>query len=331
MKYVDFRKYIEENGAPRICLLEGEEEYFRTKGSEMLVGKYVMEPTLDYASFDGAALKGEKIKTLVAAVESYPFLSERRVVRVTEFYPTEKDYEGYLKPLFENPPEFSLFLIVNTNKSVKGAIKLSDKPNVTHVDCGRADEETIKKWIYVTAKRAGLYIDGVTCGKLVAYCTLDMARVAKETEKLITYARATGSDRITDETVDEVVYPDSEYKIYELATALSRKNYSAYMRILKELLTKGFDELSLLSSLVYHFKGLYEVVVSRGTDREIATALGMKEYAVRKSREQAQKLGKAEVLRCYRLVNGAIGAVKSGELTPPSALDKVTASLLFGG
>lgn len=330
MEYVEFRKYIEEHGAPSVCLLEGEEEYFRTKGAELLIRKYVAEPTLDYATFEGGSLKGDKLKSLVAAAESYPFLSERRIVRVTEFYPTEKDYETYLKALFENPPEFSTLLIVNRGKGAKGTAKLSDKSGVTFVDCGRANEETVKKWIYVTAKRAGVYADAVTCGKIAAYCTADMSRIEKETEKLLTYARGTGADRITDEMVDEVVYPDSEYKIYELANALSRKNYSSYMRILKELSSKGFDELSLLSSLVYHFKGLYEVSVTRGTDREVASALGLREYAVKKNREQAQKLGKAEVLRCYRRVNEAIGAVKSGELTPASALEKVTAGLVFG-
>lgn len=329
MKYVDFRKYTEEHGAPSVCILEGEEDYFKTKGAGYLVDKFVSEATLDYASFDGQTLKGDKIKALVAAVEAYPFMSERRVVKVSEFYPTEKEYETYLKNLFENPPPTGILLIVNDGKGKQGAAKLSDKPNVTYVDCGRGDEETVKKWIYVTAKRAGVYADTITCGKIAAYCVGDMSRISMETEKLLVYSAANGLNKLTDEIVDAVVYPDSEYKIYELAGALSRRNHAAFLKIVKDLSSKGFDEISLLSSLVYHFKGLYECSVTKGNDREVAAALGLKEYAVKKNREQASRMGREEVKRLYALVNRAIGEIKSGEVTPPSALNRVTAALFF--
>ena len=68
MKYVEFKKFTDENGARPIYLFEGEEVYFREKGEQALKKLYVQEPTLDYASFDGGGLKGEKLKTRVDAV-----------------------------------------------------------------------------------------------------------------------------------------------------------------------------------------------------------------------------------------------------------------------
>ena len=329
MKYVEFKKFTDENGARPIYLFEGEEVYFREKGTELLKTRYVQELTLDYASFDGATLKGDKIKTLVDAVRSFPFISQKRLVRVTEFYPTEKDFENYLKPLFENPPTDSILLIVNGGKGKTGTAVLAKKPNVTYVDCSRSDEETIKKWIYVTCKRAGVYADGITCGKLASYCIMDMSRIAMETEKLLGYCAAMGKERLTDEIVDELVYPDSEYKIYELANALARKNYSEYMKIIKDLSTRGFNETSLLSSLASYFKGLYEVSLCKGSDRDVATALGIKEYAAKKNREQAAKFGKGELLALYSGVYQAISDIKCGVLTPSAALKTVTAQLFF--
>ena len=329
MKYVDFKKFTDENGAQPIYLFEGEEVYFREKGEAMLKARFLQEPTLDYAAFDGGSLKGEKLKALVDAVNCFPFVSEKRVVRVTEFYPTDKDFDFYLKPLFDNPPRDSILLIVNGGKGKTGCAALAKKANVTYVDCARSDEETIKKWIYVTCKRAGLYADGVTCGKLASYCVYDMARIAQETEKLLGYCTAVGLNRLTDEVVDELVYPDAEYKIYELANALARKNYSTYMRVIKDLSTRGFNETSLLSSLASYFKGLYETSITKGSDGEVATALGIKEYAARKNREQAAKFGKERLLELYNAVYGAISDIKCGILTPPSALKTVTAKLFF--
>ncbi len=330
MKYVDFKKFTDENGAMPVYLFEGEEAYFREKGEQLIKSRFVQEPTLDYASFDGGSLKGEHIKPLVDAVNSFPFVSQKRVVRVTEFYPTEKDYEAYLKPLFENPPTDSILLIVNTAKPKTGGANFSKKPNVTHVDCSRADEETIKKWIFVTCKREGVYADGVTCGKLAAYCTLDMSRIAKETEKLLCYCRGMGLERLTDQTVDALVYPDSEYKIYELANALSRKNYAGFIKISEELMTKGFNEHSLLSSLASYFRTLYETSLLKGSDREVASTLGIKEYAAKKNREVAAKFQKGYLQFLYEAVYGAISDVKCGKLTPPAAWNATTARLFFG-
>ncbi len=330
MKYVDFKKFTDENGAQPIYLFEGEEVYFREKGEALLKGRFLQDATLDFTSFEGNSLKGDKLKGLVDAVNSFPFLSEKRVVKVSEFYPTEKEYESYLKSLFENPPTDGMLLIINSGKGKANTAALAKKPNVTFVDCGRSDEETIKKWIYLTCKRAGVYADGMTCGKLANYCIFDMSRIAMETEKLLGYCEAEGLEKLTDEVVDELVYPDSEYKKYELANALSRKNYPSFMRILKELSAHGYNETELLSSLVSYFKTLYEVASTRGADREIATALGLKEYAVRKNREQAAKFTKAELLEYYDCVYGAISALKCGELTPSAALKWVTAKLFFG-
>ena len=71
------------------------------------------------------------------------------------------------------------------------------------------------------------------------------------------------------------------------------------MRILKDLLAHGYNETELLSTLASYFKSLYEVSISRESDGEIATVLGLKEYAVKKNREQAAKFTKEELLEYY--------------------------------
>ena len=328
MKYVELKKFTDEKGAMSIYLFEGEEVYFHEKGEDLLKEYFLQEPTLDFATFDGNVLKGDKLKELVSAISSFPFVSLKRMVKVTEFYPTEKEYEQYLKGIFENPPKDGILFIVNTGKGKN--VPLAKLPNVTLVDCSRSDEETIKKWIYLTCKKAGVYADGITCGKIVSYCVYDMARIAGETEKLLAYCQATACDRLTDEIVEELVYADSEYKIYELASALSRKNYSEFMKIVKDLSARGFNETALLSSLVSYFKGLYETSISEGSDKDVATALGIKEYAAKKNREQASKFTKKELLNSYNTVYKAVCDVKCGEKTAPSALKEVISKLFFG-
>jgi DNA polymerase III delta subunit len=126
-----------------------------------------------------------------------------------------------------------------------------------------------------------------------------------------------------------MIYPDSEYKIYELANALARRNYTEFIRISEELQAKGFDPIALLSALASYFKGLYEASTTRGNDGEAAALLGLKEYAVKKNREQASKFSKKELFEHYQKIYQAVSRIKSGEITPNSALKKVIAGLFF--
>ena len=84
-------------------------------------------------------------KASVAAAQSFPFISQKRLVKVTDFYPTEKEYNAYLKSYFEDPQPTTVLLIVNSASPKGKGFDLKKAPNVTFVDCGRADEETIKK------------------------------------------------------------------------------------------------------------------------------------------------------------------------------------------
>ena len=43
MKYVDFKKFTDENGAQPVYLFEGEETYFRDGGAALLLKRFVSD------------------------------------------------------------------------------------------------------------------------------------------------------------------------------------------------------------------------------------------------------------------------------------------------
>ena len=325
MKFVLFKKSLEEGAAP-IYLFDGEEEYFKERGEEMLKERYLREPVLDFASFRGEQLKGAELSALVAAAQAYPLLSEKRIVKVTGLYPSEHDYNAYLRAYFEDPQPSSVLLIVNGGKG-KG-FDLKKAPNVTHVDCSKADEETVLRWIFTRFRRAGVSCDTECCDRILRYCLGDMARVAGETEKLIAFAGEGGAVRAED--VDAVVYRDADYKIYEMTDAIGKGNAARYMTILGELSEKGMNETDVLNSLTYYFRNLFDISLLNKTDAETAKILGMKEYAVKMSRRQAQALGKRRVAALYMRAVDALDGIRSGRLTPQGALLSVNAQVLFG-
>lgn len=325
MKFTELKNSIQE-GKERIYLLEGEESFFTSRGVELLTSAFLSEPSLNYSTFEGSCLKGEGAKDFLSAVYAFPFLSEKRLVRVNEYYPTEKEFER-VEEVFSSPVESTILVIVNSGKGKAGTVDLKKKKNVAFVDCGKATEEDVAKWIFYALKKAGIRAESSLCYSLGESCSFSMSRVSLETQKIISFLGEGGT--LTQETIDSLVEKDADYKLYELTAAVGLRNYSRYLTIENDLLLKGYDELSFLSALGNYMKNLYDCLVSPLSDEKTAKALSMKEYAVKKNREQARRLGKQRCLNVCNLCYRAVNDMKGGRLTPESALALVNAKIFF--
>lgn len=323
MKFTELKNDIKQ-GARQIYLLEGDDAYFRMKGEEQIKEAFLSFPELNFTAFDGESLKGSGLGGLISAIESFPFMAEKRIVKINEFHPSDGEYEKYLKQTFENFPSSTILIIVNA-EARKGA-DLKRKKSVTYVDCDRSDEETVAKWIYLTLKRAQITSSVELCALIARYCLCNMSRVALETEKIIDYK---GTGTLTREEVDDLVYKDADYRIYEMTNAVARRDYDKFLSIQSELCRKAGDETSLLSGLFSYFKNLLVILASDLSEGELASLLKMKEYGVKKSREQARAVGGERLKDLAELTYSAISEIKSGISTPQSALVKVNGKIFF--
>lgn len=326
MKFTELKESI-NGGAKPVYLLEGEDAYFRMKGEELIKKAFLVNPELNYSAFEGETLKGSALNSLVSALKNYPFMAEKRVVKVTEFYPSEADYAAYLQPLFEDFPPTALLLIVNSAPAGKKGADLKRKKAVTYVDCGKAEPDSVARWAYVSFKRAGIACSAETAQNLAAYCLYDMARVSTEVQKLIDYKV---SGELTAEEVDALVYKDADYRIYEMTGAVARKDFTRYCTVSGELKNKGADEMTILNGLLNYFKNLLSAISSNLGDAQFAKENDMKEYAVKKNREQAAAIGAKTLERLVNLLYGAVSDIKNGTLTPASALLKCENTIFFG-
>lgn len=323
MKFTELKNDIKD-GARNIYLLEGDDAYFRSSGEQLIKSAFMQTPELNFTAFDGEALKSAAISNLVSALQSVPFMSERRIVKVTGFYPTEADYEKHLRKTFESFPDTSILIIVNP-ESKKG-VDLKRKQCVTYVDCHRADSETVARWAYITLKRAGVYASVEACTAIAEYCLCNMSRVALEVEKLIDYKQ---EGELTREEVDGLVFKDADYRIYEMTNAVSRRDFDTFVKIETELCRKEGDETSLLSGLFSYFKNLLTVLTSDGSDAETSKLLKMKEYGVKKSREQARSIGEEKLKKYVGATYAAVAEIKGGLTLPKNALQAVNNSIFF--
>ena len=327
MKFVQLAKSLKEGISP-VYLIEGDEVYFRDNAvSAIRAACKINNPMLNDARYEGETLKGAGLSALVRALGTLPFLDNMRLVRACEFYPTEKEWEMYLKKYCANPCPSTVFLIVNSTKRANGA-QLSRKSGVTYVDCSREDEETLSRWLFGVSRKMGIQMDADAAQLMVRYCARDAARMRMETEKL---AYVLGENAtVTRAAVEEYVAKDIEYKIYELTQAASRRNFAQFSEILADMLGKGSDEYSVLAALISHFRTLCEVSMSSGSDAETSKILGVKPYAVQKNRELVTRLGAERVRIMYEKLYALSSGAKSGIYGKTGALDAAVAQIFFG-
>lgn len=323
MKFTELKNDI-ESGSRSIYLLEGDDAYFRARAEEQIKHAFLTLPELNFSSYDGSLYKGAALSEITSAMSAFPFMAEKRVVKITDFYPTEEDYEKHLKSAFENCPESTIVII--SNQPSKKASNLKRKKCVTFIDCNRADEETVTKWVYITLKRSGIVASVDACRAVAAYCLCDMARVSKEVEKLTQL----NLPQITVREVDDLVYKDADYRIYEMTNAVARKNFSLFAEICNDLLSKGMDENALIASLLNYFKNLLIILCSSESNAKIAEKMKMNEYAVKKSGEAARAFGKAKLTCFVNSLYALSSDLRNGRITPEGALATVLARIFFG-
>lgn len=325
MKFIELKDDL-KNGKRCVYLFEGDDAYFRTSAENAVKKAFLQMSELNYSSFDGETLKGAAIADVASALSVFPFMSEYRIVRVTEFYPSDAEYEKYLKPLFENFPESAILMIVNL-KTKKGCCDLKRKKSVAYFDCNRADRETVARWAYLTMKKAGVASSVEACEAIADYCVTDMARVSKEVEKLIEWGK---DGMVTKADVDELVYKDADYRIYQMTGAVAKGDYASFTEICRDLLTKGFDSNAVIASLLNYFKNLLTALVSQKPREELAATLKMKDYALTKTIQQARQMGKDRLIRLIDDLYALAADVKSGRITTYGALEGAFAHVFFG-
>ncbi len=302
MKYLEFKNELENGKIYAAYLFEGEDAFFRESGVSLLKNKFVSQPELNFVCLDEDCSVGE----LIASLEGYPFMSQKRMTLLREFYPKQDFFKNGLKNYLENP--FSDSILVIDNEKASDQLKKFD--SVCVVECSKADLTLIVKWIRKECSNHNVEIDGQTASLISEYCLSDMTRIKTETNKLLSYVGDGG--RITSEQVSDMVARDIEYKIYELTDYIGKRKFDDALSVIKDMTKKGETSQKILVYVYNYFRRLLHVSISDMQLSEIAKSFGIKEYAVKKLKDQAGMFKKRALKNAVDMLTDADYKIKSG-------------------
>ena len=285
-----------------VYLLLGDDEERKARGIDKIRKGRAVE------AYDAADASPEAV---VSACNSYSLFGEGSVVLVRNLDAWNAAQKAKIVEYLEDPsPEADLVLLgkkLGAREKLLAAAKKVGEVHSFEQPTGKA----LARWAVGHAKKAGLKLPEDVAVELVARCSDDKARVAREVEKLSLYA----DGEATTEDVEALCPPDLQSNIFHFVDALGAGNGGRALGLLEALLGTGEPPLRIVHMIRRQFRMLAraKALLEEGAPRpEVASALKVPPFVARKLEEGARKMGEEELERALALVSDLERGLKGG-------------------
>ena len=226
----DILKDLKNRKYKPLYLLHGDEPYFIDQVSNFVEDELLSEAE---RGFNQTVLYGKDtdVMTVLNAAKRYPMMAEHQVVLVKEAqdmkWGRDDDDKKTINPLLsylENPlPSTILVFCYKYGKfdKRKKTYKAIEKNGVVFESSPLYDNK-IPSWIEGFAGSKGYKIDQQASAMMSEYLGNDLSKIANELEKLMLNVSA--GQTITMQHVQDNIGISKEYNVFELQSALSRKD-----------------------------------------------------------------------------------------------------------
>ncbi len=303
------------DGIARVYLVQGDDFYLFDKAFLMIKNacKISLED-FNVSVFDDENFSLDKF---YETTELMPIIDEKRLIIVKNLKLSENDKKKFNEILLKIP-KHTVVVILDYNNNFE-----SLKKDFVFVDANRMDKDTIKKIITSFLIKQGKVIDQEALSTLIDSCNCYLTKIMNELNKLIFYNIE--DNVISKQMIDAMVIKDVEFSVFELTEALSKKDGDKAVKILK-IVEKDSGIFTLIAN---QFRRLFYVSLSDLTNTELANLLGVKEYAIIKSRQLAKGFSKAQLKKISTFLEDFDYAVKSGAMLISNALYLLAFNIIY--
>ena len=177
-------------------------------------------------------------------------------------------------------------------------------------------------WVARRARAQGRRITPESVRMLVESLGDDLRMLASEIDKLGTYVGEGGEIGVDD--VRALTPVARQSKVFDLTDALARRDTSAALALLHELLANGESPLGIVALTAFQTRSLMQVKLlsDRGMPaHQIASAAGIAPFVVEKSLRLARRFTFAQLEAAHRTLLEIDTSLKRSRMTPELALD----------
>lgn len=316
-----------------VYFLMGEETYFIDAISD-----YIEHNVLDEMEkeFNQSVLYGRDVDlaTVLSSAKRFPMMSSYQVVivkeaqNIKEFAAKEKADKDDKPPFLsyiENPQKSTILVICYKYKSLdkRTSLAKSIAKHAVLFEAKKLYENQVPDWILGYLKGKNYTMSPRAAALLTEYLGNDLSKIANELDKLMINLPA--KSEITEQHIQDNIGISKDYNIFELQTALGKRDVLKANRIVNYFGSNSKDNplVVTLSSLYSYFSKLlmYHFTPDKSKN-SIASALGVNPFFVSDYERAARNFPVPKLraiigdLREYDLKSKGIdsGSVPEGEL-----------------
>ena len=246
------------------------------------------------------------------ALETLPFASEKKVVLLKNITKFSEDFKKKLVAYLKSPlPSTCLVIFDFANKF---DFLISEK-----ISAKRLDEESLKNIVEEELSKSHKAIKKEALSLLLSYCCDYYSLIKNELKKL----SDAPTDVITEKDIANMVTKETEYSVFELTEALSKKDAKKAVELLS-LMDKDSKTFNLILN---HFRRLFFVAISK--DEDLPKLLNVKEYAIVKAKELSRNFSKIQLKNIYSLLDDVDFYIKNGQMQIENALYYLIFGILY--
>jgi DNA polymerase-3 subunit delta len=330
IKFQDFNKLIGSKKISPVYMFAGEESYLIDlclKKTEKLLAADDLNKEIFYA---GEASS----ESILNALQTLPFLSERRVVIVKETNKIKASDAERLADYVSNPVDTASLVLIYSGAYKKETIakrkelvsECASSKFCVFADCRRQYESETREFIKNEFAQRGKTVSYDVVARIIEDNGVDLLNVSQEVEKLSLFA---GKDRksITREDLERISGYGKETNVYALASHLESRDVKKALFVLEKLLAEGEESVIILSAInssVRKMLNAKSMLEERGLDEsEAASALRIHNYFAGAFFDNLRKHSFVKLKNAVKTVLKADIAIKTGVSDAASAFEKV--------
>ena len=250
----------------------------------------------------------------INSCETLPMGSEKKVVLLKNISKFGSSFKEKLKAYTKSPVETTCLVIFDFFNKIDFIIAET-------ISAKRLDDKSLKDIIDAELQSAGKAINEDAAQELIESCCNYYSLIKHELDKL----KANNAELIDLKIVKDLVCKQTEFAVFELTEALSKRDSQRAVELLN-LMDKDTKTFSLVLN---HFRRLFFVSTSALSDRELATILSVKEYAITKARALSKNFSKLQLKNIYEMLNDVDFWIKNGQMHIENALYYLIFGILY--
>jgi len=314
-----------KGGAPApVYVLFGEEDFLRRSYKNSFIKTIVGEDTMNLTVFSG---ENVSIPEIIGTAETMPFFAERRLIVIEESGLFKKECDDFVEYLGHLPESTC---IVFSEESVDKRLKLYKKVSaiggvIAEMKYQSPDE--LVSWIAAKLSHDGYKITKTAAEEIMARIGVDMNTLAKELDKLESYAGA--RTEITIEDVDAICGKRIDDRIFDMIEAAGSGRQKQALSLYADLLALREAPIKILVLMTRH---IFQLVSVRELDEQgipsgqIARSVGINFY-FDKVLTQARRLSLDKLRKSAEMAVELDAKIKVGDIQDQLAVELLLISL----